>query len=161
MKLKKVLMRIQIQKWYKYSMVTLTKSTKPVSEKSIKRKWSVIDAKDRILGRVASEISSFLIGKNSTEYVPYLDGGQNVIVINASKVKVSGKKEANKTYDRYSGYPGGRNVISYQRMKEKKPEEIIYMAVSGMLPKNKLRKLRLKRLFIYSEDQYPDKNIQI
>jgi len=132
-----------------------TKSTKL---KQIKRKWYLVDAKDKILGRVATKIVAFLIGKNKPYFVPHLDGGDYVVIINAQKVKVTAKKEEQKVYTRYSGYPGGLKKETLKALRQRKPEEIVRRAVAGMLPKNKLRKQRLKRLYIYGDEKHPYKN---
>jgi len=134
-------------------MPQLTKQTKPVKKKEIVRNWHLIDVSGQVLGRVAGKISRLLQGKHKVNYVSYLDSGDYIVVINAKKIKVTGKKEKNKVYTRYSGYPGGLKTISYEKMLKQKPEEIIRHAVSGMLPKNKLRDRRLARLFIF-----PDKD---
>lgn len=136
-------------------MIHLTQSTKPKSAKDIKREWHLIDAKGKILGRIATEISKLLQGKHKVDYVPYLDNGDYVVVINASKVKVSGKKYLTKNYTRYSGYPGGLKIISFEKLMKDKPTEVIIHAVSGMLPKNKLREKRLKRLLVFADDRHP------
>jgi len=121
-------------------MVNLTVSTKPVKAKEIKKEWHLIDASSKILGRLAPEVVKLLQGKHKRNYVPYLDMGDYVVVINAKKLVVSGKKANQKIYTRYSGYPGGLKEISFNKLLEEKPEEILKRAVSGMLPKNKLRK---------------------
>lgn len=136
-------------------MVKLTKTTKALKSRQITRDWHWLDAQGKILGRLATKIASFLIGKHKPNYVPYLDVGDYVVVINAKKVVVSGKKEEQKLYTRYSGYPGGLKKMTFRQLKEKKPEEIIRQAVSGMLPKNKLRKKRLARLFVFANEKHP------
>lgn len=136
-------------------MANLTKSTKSVSIKDIKREWHLLDVKNRVLGRAATEISGLLQGKSKITYVPYLDSGDYVVVINAKKVVVTGKKRDNKIYTQYSGYPGGLRRTSFKEMMIRKPTEAVYRAVSGMLPKNKLRDRRLARLYIYPEDKHP------
>lgn len=135
-------------------MVNLTKITKPTKESNIKRGWHLIDANNKIVGRLASEIAVLLIGKNKVNFVPNLDMGDNVVIVNCEKVVLSGKKEDTKTYTRYSGFPGGLKKKSFQELKENKPEEIIKRAVSGMLPKNKLRDRRLTRLFIFKGENH-------
>jgi len=135
-------------------MVNLTKQTRPVKKKEIVRNWHLIDVSDQILGRIAGKISRLLQGKHKVNYVSYLDSGDYIVVINAKKVKVTGKKSKNKIYTRYSGYPGGLKTISFKKMLEEKPEEIIRHAVSGMLPKNKLRDRRLARLFIFADENH-------
>lgn len=136
-------------------MVNLTHSTKPVSEKDIKRNWHLIDVSDKVLGRITPEIARFLQGKHKRDYVAYLDMGDYVVVINAIKVKLTGKKVEAKEYTRFSGYPGGLKRISFKTMLKDKPAEIIKHAVSGMLPKNKLRERRLTRLFIFADNKHP------
>lgn len=135
-------------------MIALTKSTKSVKEKEIKREWYLFDAKDQILGRLVSKITPLLIGKNKSDYVPYLDMGNYVVVINAKLVKVTGKKEENKKYTSYSGYPSGLKIKTLNELREKKPTEIIRHAVWGMLPKNKLRDRRMKRLFVFPDEKH-------
>jgi large subunit ribosomal protein L13 len=136
-------------------MVNLTLSTKPVKAKEIKREWHLIDATDKIVGRLAPEIVKILQGKHKRNYVPNLDMGDYVVVINAKKVAFSGKKADQKIYTRYSGYPGGLKTVPLKKLLVEKPEEIIKHAVSGMLPKNKLRKKRLARLYVFPEDKHP------
>ncbi len=126
-----------------------------MSAKNIQRKWHLIDAKDKILGRTATDIARILIGKNKVNFVPYLDCGDFVVVTNASKVKVSGKKAMQKTYTHHSGYPAGLKVESFQKVMEKHPERIIESAVKGMLPQNKLGKSSFKRLKVFAEDKHP------
>lgn len=133
-------------------MQTITRPTK-ISE--IKRNWHLIDVKGKILGRAATEIAQLLIGKSKHYFVKNLDCGDYVVITNAANVRVSGKKEKDKVYTRYSGYPAGLRKITLSGMREKKPEEIIRHAVSGMLPKNKLRASMLKRLFVYKGEEHP------
>ncbi len=140
-------------------MPNLTVSTKPVKAEQVKREWHLIDVKGKILGRVAGEIARLLQGKHKLEYVPYLDMGDYVVVVNAAKIKVTGRKKEQKEYQRYSGYPGGLKRIRLGEMLKRKPEYIIEKAVSGMLPKNKHRKKRLRRLFVFAgaEHNFGDK----
>ncbi len=130
-------------------------STKPISAKTIQRKWTLVDAKNQVLGRIATDIATMLMGKRKVNQVPYLDMGDYVVVVNAAQVKVTGKKEDNKIYGNYSGYPGGLRERTLKEVREKKPDDIIRFAVSGMLPKNKLRDQRLARLFIYKDENHP------
>lgn len=136
-------------------MTNLTQSTKPLSGQNIKRKWHIIDVKGKILGRVTPQIGKLLQGKHKTDYVSYLDTGDYVVVLNAKEVTISGKKSISKTYTNYSGYPGGLKKITFEKLLEKNPTEIIRRAVSGMLPKNKLRDRRLTRLYIFSDGKHP------
>lgn len=133
----------------------LTQSTKSIKEEDIKREWHLIDLSGRVLGRAIPDISKFLQGKNKIKYVPYLDMGDYVVVINAKKVVLTGKKSSNKVYSYFSGYPGGLRQVKFEEMIEKNPGEVIRHAVSGMLPKNKLRKKRLARLFIFPDEKNP------
>ena len=139
-------------------MVSLTHSTRPIREKDIKRNWHLIDVKDKILGRVTSESVKYLQGKHKSNYSTHLDSGDYVVVINAREVKVTGRKEKQKVYTRYSGYPGGLKKIRFDELKKKNPTEIIRHAISGMLPKNKLRDRRLSRLYIFPNETHPYQN---
>lgn len=136
-------------------MANVTQSTKPVSAKTIQRKWHVIDLKNKILGRAANEIAELLMGKSKVNFVPYLDMGDFVVVTNAKEVKVTGRKMNDKMYQSFSGYPDGLKEVPLKRMMENQPEDVIRNAVSGMLPKNKLRKPRLARLFIFKDEKHP------
>lgn len=129
--------------------------TKPTKEKDIKREWYLVDVKDKVLGRTATRIADMLIGKRKPYFVHHLDIGDYVVVVNASRIKVTGDKKNKKEYTRYSGYPGGLKIEKFKDLLERKPEEIIRRAVSGMLPKNKLRKRMLRRLFVYAEEEHP------
>ncbi len=121
----------------------------------IQHNWYVVDATDQVLGRISTHIASVIRGKNKTCFSPHLDTGDFVIVINADKVRLTGNKELQKTYQRYSGYQSGLKTISYKRMMAEKPEEIIRHAVKGMLPKNILGRQLLQKLKIYAGDQHP------
>ncbi len=121
----------------------------------IKREWYVIDATDKIVGRIATKIATILRGKNKPYFSPHLDVGDYVIVTNAEKVKLTGTKELKKMYQRYSGYPGGRTEKSYQRILKEKPETIITNAVKGMLPKNILGRNIMKKLKVYVGAEHP------
>ncbi|PIS15150.1 50S ribosomal protein L13 [Candidatus Shapirobacteria bacterium CG09_land_8_20_14_0_10_38_17] len=126
--------------------------------RNIKRRWYLVDLKDKILGREATEMAVLLRGKNKPYFTPSLDCGDHVVVINAQKVRLTGKKEDQKVYQRYSGYPGGLKEVSYRRMAEKAPNEVVRHAVLGMLPKNKLRSKMIKRLYIFSGEEHPYKD---
>jgi large subunit ribosomal protein L13 len=133
-------------------MFQLTYSPKA---KEIKRTWHLVDYTDQLLGRTATKIAAVLIGKGKPYFTPHLDCGDYVVVVNAEKVKVSGKKSTQKIYYRHSGYPGGFKQIPYARQMEKDPRKVIELAVKGMLPKNKLRAVRLRRLKVFVGDQHP------
>lgn len=139
-------------------MVKLTETTKAISGKKITRDWRLIDVKGKILGRATSHIVQFLVGKNKANYAPYLDTGDYVVVINAEKIVVTGKKADNKIYSQYSGYPSGLKKTTFKEQLEKNAKEIIIRAVSGMLPKNKLRKKRLTRLYVFNNENHSYKD---
>lgn len=120
-------------------------------------RWWIIDARGKTLGRLATRIAKILMGKDKPTYVPWKEEGDFVICVNASQVVVTGKKETDKFYKRYSGYPSGLKLIRLDRMRKEHPERIIYHAVRGMLPKNKLRARRLKKLKVYSGKEHPHK----
>ncbi|MFC1749924.1 50S ribosomal protein L13 [Pseudomonadota bacterium] len=129
-----------------------TFSTTP---QNIKRNWHLIDAKDQILGRLSTNIASHLIGKNKIYFTSNLDCGDYVVVINAKNLKVTGNKLHNKKYYRHSGYPGGFKSERLKSLLAKSPLKVIEHSVKGMLPKNKLRNKRLRRLKIYSDTNHP------
>ncbi len=118
-------------------------------------KWYLVDAADKVVGRLATKIAMILMGKHRPEYTPHVDTGEFVIVINAEKVHFSGNKWADKEYDRYSGYPGGRKTVSAERMREKHPDRIVSEAVRRMLPKNRLGRKMLKKLKVYAGPDHP------
>lgn len=131
------------------------KVTPFLRKEDVKRKWYLIDAEGKVLGRLASEIAKILMGKHKPQYTPHADCGDFVIVINASKVAVTGKKLQQKIYRWHSGYPSGLKEKTLEWMLENRPERVIYLAVKRMLPANRLRKRRLKRLKIYPDDKHP------
>lgn len=132
-----------------------TQSTKL---KDIKRDWHIVDVKEKVLGRIATSISQLLMGKNKPYFVPNLDCGDHVVVINAAKIEVTGKKAKQKMYGRYSGYPGGLKLKSFEQVQEEDPERIVFEAVAGMLPQNKIKDQMLKRLYIFADENHPYKN---
>ncbi len=121
----------------------------------IERRWYVVDAKDKVVGRLASRIAMILMGKHKPHYTPHVDTGDFVVVINASRVRFTGRKWEQKCYYRHSGYPGGLKVRRAKDLLEKKPEEILRHAVRGMLPKNHLGRRLLKKLKIYPGESHP------
>jgi large subunit ribosomal protein L13 len=121
----------------------------------VERKWYVIDAEGRTLGRLASEIARILRGKNKPQYTPHVDVGDFVVVVNAEKVVVTGKKAEQKVYRRHSGYPGGMKETSYGRMMERRPDEILRRAVYGMMPKTRLARRQMGKLKIYAGPEHP------
>jgi large subunit ribosomal protein L13 len=130
-------------------------STYSPSASSITRNWHIFDAKNRVLGRLATEIAIVLMGKNKTYFVRHLDIGDHVVVINASQISVTGKKSTYKLYHRHSGFPGGMKITTYDQMLKTKPQEIVIHAVSGMLPKNKLHDRLLTHLHVYAGSDHP------
>lgn len=124
-----------------------TFSQKPAD---VTRRWILIDAKDAPLGRVATQIAKYLIGKYKPTYTPHVDGGDYVVVINAAETVVTGEKETDKIYYRYSGFPGGIKDAQLKEVRERFPERIIEAAVKGMLPKNKLAADRMARLRVFT-----------
>ncbi|MGB3478991.1 MAG: 50S ribosomal protein L13 [bacterium] len=131
--------------------------TKVLKKDEVSRTWYVVDAADKVLGRFASRIARILIGKNKAQYTPHLDCGDFVVIINADKFRVTGKKLKDKIYYSHSFFPGGLKQINLENMLKKHPGRAIYHAVSGMLPKNRLRAKRLKRLKIYTSPDHPHK----
>lgn len=129
--------------------------TNVISAKDIKRQWHLIDADGKILGRLASDIAKILMGKNKPSFVPYLDSGDFVVVVNAAKVKVTGNKSAQKIYTRHSGYPRGLKQETFDKLILRRPSFIIEHAVSGMLPKNRLGQTMIKKLKVFADENHP------
>ncbi len=119
------------------------------------RRWIVVDASGHTLGRLATQIANALRGKRKPEYTPHIDTGDFVIVINAEKVSVTGNKRNDKRYYRHSGYPGGLRSRTFQEMLDRRPEEIIRLAVKGMLPRNRLARKQLTKLKVYAGPEHP------
>ena len=122
---------------------------------SIKREWYVVDARDVVLGRLAARVAAVLRGKHRPQFTPHADCGDHVIVINADKVRVTGRKETQKVYYRHSGYPGGLKSISLEKQRQKHPERIVEAAVRGMLPKNALGRQMFRKLKVYAGADHP------
>jgi len=120
----------------------------------LERKWLLVDADGAVLGRMAARIAPILMGKNKPTYTPHVDTGDYVIVVNAEKIKVTGRKAEAKQYDYYTYYPGGHKFVSFSDMMAKKPEKVIELAVRRMMPKNKLGRKMLKKLKVYKGDQH-------
>jgi large subunit ribosomal protein L13 len=116
---------------------------------NIERKWYVVDAKGKTLGRLASQVASILKGKHKPIYSPHMDTGDFVIIVNASEVELTGKKKEQKMYRRHSGYPGGLKEVSYERMIREKPEKVVYEAVWGMIPHNRLGRKMITKLKVF------------
>ena len=123
-------------------------------KEDVNRKWYVVDAEGQTLGRLATKVATILRGKNKVTYTPHVDTGDYVIIINASKVKLTGNKLDDKMYYNHSGYPGGLRERNAKTMIEKYPEEMVHRAVKGMLPKGPLGRKMLKKLFVYAGDTH-------
>ena len=130
----------------------MTKMTFMKRKEDVKRDWFIVDAKGKTLGRLATKIASILRGKHKPEYTPHVDCGDYVIVINSKKVWISGRKSEQKVYQNYSGYPGGLREFTFKEMIERRPNDIIKRAVSGMLPKGRLGRAMLKKLKVFDGD---------
>jgi large subunit ribosomal protein L13 len=129
--------------------------THVVKAGDIRRDWFVLDAQDLVLGRVASQVAHILKGKHKPTYSPHLDTGDHVVVINVEKLKVTGKKAEKKQYFTHSMYPGGMAWTSFDTMRQNKPDRVLYLAVRGMLPKNRLGRAMMTKLKIYAGAEHP------
>lgn len=123
--------------------------------REVEDRWWLVDAKGRVLGRLASQVAKLLIGKHKPEYTPHVDTGDYVVVINAEKVVLTGKKWKEKVYYRHTGWPGGLRQMTAEEMIKRHPERLFYLAVKGMLPKNKLGRKLLKKLKVYAGESHP------
>ncbi|MBA2691141.1 MAG: 50S ribosomal protein L13 [Rubrobacter sp.] len=121
----------------------------------VERKWYVVDAQGQTLGRLATEIAMILRGKKKAVYTPHVDVGDFVVVVNAGKVAVSGRKAEQKMYRRHTGYPGGLREMNYEEMRDKKPTDIVRKAVKGMLPRTRLARQQMKKLKVYAGPEHP------
>lgn len=130
-------------------------STEFPSKPGIKREWHVLDADDVVLGKLASKAAMLLMGKHKPIYAPFLDTGDHVIVINAAKVLLTGKKEDKKVYRRFTGYPGGLVEVGARKMRATRPTRMVEDAIAGMLPKTKLGKQMFRKLRVYAGDKHP------
>lgn len=130
-------------------MDTLSYKTVSANKETVNKEWLVIDAEGMVLGRLASEVAMLLRGKRKPEYTPHVDCGDNVVIINAEKVVLSGKKMDDKTYIRHSGYPGGQRSRTAREVLERFPERLVEHAVKGMLPKNRLGAALFRNLYVY------------
>jgi len=129
-----------------------TQSAKP---EDVERTWHVVDARDKVVGRLASQVAAVLRGKHKPTFTPHVDTGDFVIVVNAEHVRFTGRKETDKEYRRYSGYPGGERTDSPAELRDNKPEFLIRNAVKGMLPKGPLGRKMLKKLKVYAGEEHP------
>jgi large subunit ribosomal protein L13 len=121
----------------------------------VERRWYVVDAEGQTLGRLAAEIARVLRGKSKPQYTPHVDTGDFVVVVNAERIVVTGRKAEQKVYRRHSGYPGGLKTTSYEQLLERQPTEILRKAVKGMMPKTRLARQQLRKLKIYAGPEHP------
>jgi|SRR5690242_7415638 large subunit ribosomal protein L13 len=125
------------------------------SQGEIVRQWHVVDASEQVLGRVASKAAMLLMGKHKATYTPFLDTGDHVVVINAEKIRLTGRKDAQKLYRRHTGYPGGLIEVGAAKMRATRPTRMLEQAIAGMLPKTKLGKQMYRKLKVYAGDKHP------
>jgi large subunit ribosomal protein L13 len=125
------------------------------TNENVEHKWYLVDASNKVLGRLASQIAKYLRGKHKPEYTPHTDAGDYVVVTNAARIKVTGNKELEKVYYRHSGYPGGLKEMTFEKLQDKDPTKIIEIAVKGMLPKNPLGRAMLRKLKVYAGTEHP------
>ncbi|MFU8842836.1 MAG: 50S ribosomal protein L13 [Bacteroidales bacterium] len=136
-------------------MNTLSYKTVSANKETVKKEWVLIDAEDQVLGRMASIAAKFLRGKFKTNFTPHVDCGDNVIIINAEKFKLTGNKFTDKEYVRHSGYPGGQRITSPAELLVKKPTAVVEKAIKGMLPKNRLGSEIFRNLYVYTGPEHP------
>ena len=129
--------------------------TKSFKISEVDQKWHLIDAENKTLGRLSSRVSSILMGKNKSQYTPNNDLGDFVVIINAEKIKLTGNKESQKKYYKHSGYPGGLKTTALKELRKENPEQIIFKAIKGMLPKNKLADKMISKLKVYKGSAHP------
>jgi len=136
-------------------MDTLTYKTISANKETVKKEWLLVDAENEVLGRFASIVAKLIRGKNKTNFTPHVDCGDNVIVINAEKIRLTGNKMDDKEYVRHTGFPGGQRFATPKELLAKKPTEVIHKAVKGMLPKNRLGAQLIKNLYVYAGTEHP------
>ena len=129
--------------------------TVSAKKESVSREWYVVDATDKTLGRLSTAIANRLRGKHKPEYTPHVDTGDYIVVVNAEKIKVTGNKTTDKVYHHHTGYPGGIKSITFDKLIDKAPEQVIEKAVRGMMPKNKLSRSMMSKLKIYAGNEHP------
>ncbi len=135
--------------------MTMTQSTKSANAETVKSDWYIVDATDKVLGRLATEVASRLRGKHKTEYTPHVDTGDYMIVTNVDKIRVTGNKAKKKIYYRHTGYPGGIKQITFEKLLALRPEMVIEKAVKGMLPKGPLGYKMFEKLKVYAGSEHP------
>ncbi len=136
-------------------MDTLSFKTRSANRATVTHEWWIVDAEDQVLGRISARIAAILRGKNKPYFTPHTDCGDYVIIINAEKVKLTGKKMLVKEIDHYTGYPGGRKVANPKTILAKTPEKLLERSIKGMLPHNKLGSAMYKKLFVYAGNEHP------
>lgn len=136
-------------------MDTLSFRTKSANDATVTHGWFIVDAEDQILGRLSSQVASILRGKNKPYFTPHTDCGDNVIIINAEKIKLTGNKLMDKEIQHYTGYPGGRKVVNAKTVLAKNPTHLLERSIKGMLPKTKLGAAMYKKLFVYAGPEHP------
>jgi large subunit ribosomal protein L13 len=136
-------------------MNTLSYRTESANETTVRKEWILVDAENEVLGRLATKVARMLRGKLKTNYTPHFDCGDNVIVINAEKVKLTGNKLSDKEYLRHTGYPGGQRVSTPRELFAKKPTAVVEKAIKGMLPKNRLGAQLFRNLYVYAGPNHP------
>src|SRR5258708_37558798 len=134
---------------------TISNRTRSAKTSEIERHWRVVDADGAVLGRLATQVAAALRGKHKATFTPNLDTGDPVVIVNAAKIKVTGKKLADKMYVRHSGYPGGFKAETLERLLTRRPEEVVRRAVRGMLPQNRLGEKMSRKLFVYAGPEHP------
>ncbi len=135
-------------------MNTLSYKTVSANKATVNKQWYVIDAEGEVLGRLSSAVAKILRGKNKPDFTPHVDCGDNVIILNAHKIRLTGNKWADKTYISHTGYPGGQRTINAESLMAKKPTEMVRKAIKGMLPKNRLAAQQLKNVYIYDSTEH-------
>ena len=135
-------------------MDTLSYKTISANKQTVNKEWLLVDAENEILGRLASKVAMLLRGKNKAEFTPHVDCGDNVIIINAEKIKLTGKKLTDKVYIRHTGYPGGQRKTTPQELLAKKPTAVVEKAVKGMLPKSRLGSELFRNLYVYAGSEH-------
>ncbi len=136
-------------------MNTLSYKTISANKETVSKEWVVVDAKDKVLGRLCSQIANILRGKTKTNYTPHVDCGDNVIVINAEKIKLTGKKMTDKQYIRHTGHPGGQRFATPRELMERDGRRVVEIAVKGMLPKTRLGRKQFTNLYVYEGTEHP------
>jgi large subunit ribosomal protein L13 len=133
----------------------LSYRTISANKNTVNKEWVIVDAENQVLGRICSQIAAILRGKTKTNFTPHVDCGDNVIVINAEKIRLTGKKMNNKQYVRHTGYPGGQRFATPRMMMEKDGRRVVEMAIKGMLPKTRLGREQYRNLFVYTGTEHP------